>query len=70
MGKAIRASVLVLVLACSARAGYIHNDAAPTPPPPAITEQESIADGEIQNDAAGSLTETVLNLLGSVLALF
>ncbi len=73
MGKAIRASVLVLLLACSAQAGWIHNPATGTPPPPPpTTEQEPTASGEMQNgaaDAADSLTETLLNALESVLAL-
>ena len=36
MGKVIRASALVLLLACSAQAGWIHNgspEPAPTPAP-------------------------------------
>lgn len=67
MGKAIRASVLVLLLTCSAQAGWIHNPVAgPQPPEPARVEQEPAANGEIQN----GLTETVLSLLESVLALF
>jgi len=67
MGKAIRASVLVLFLACSAQAGHIHNDAKlPTPAP----TQEAAADGYIQNEQPDSLMETVLSVIGSVLALF
>ena len=66
MGKAIRASVLVLLLTCSVQAGWIHTGVTEPPPPtPAIAEQETTAKGEIQND----LTETVLSVLGSVLAL-
>ena len=33
MGKAIRASVLILLLTCSAQAGYMPNG-SPEPPPP------------------------------------
>lgn len=33
MGKAIRASALILLLACSAQAGWMGND-SPAPPPP------------------------------------
>ena len=63
MGKAIRASVLVLALACSAQAGHIHNDVKqPTPAP----TQEATADGYMQT----GLTETLLSVLDSVLALF
>jgi len=71
MGKAIRASVLVLVFACSAQAGYIHNDVkgTPPPPPPTVTQEEQTAEGEVQDGAAGGLTETVLSVIGSLLAL-
>jgi hypothetical protein len=62
MAKAIRASVVVLLLACSAYAGDIQNGITGTPPPP--------SHGYIQNGAPDGLTETVLSLLGSVLALF
>lgn len=63
MGKAVRASVVVLCLTCSAQAGWIQNDVKqPTPPP----TEEATADGDIQN----GLTETLLSVLGSVLALF
>ncbi len=64
MGKVIRASVVVLLLACSAKAGWIHNDVASTPPSAAQVEQT--ADGDMQN----GLTEAVLTLIESVLALF
>jgi hypothetical protein len=76
MGKAIRASVLVLLLVCSAKAGWIHNPVTgtpPPPPPPAVTEQEPTASGEMQNgaaDAADSLMETLLSALENVFALF
>lgn len=71
MCKAIRASVLVLLLAGSAQAGWIQNEAAPTPPPPppTITQEEPTAEGVMPNGGPESLTETVLSLLGSVLAL-
>lgn len=70
MGKTIRASMLVLVLACSAQAGHIHNDVAGMPTPSASATQEGPAAAEdIQHDESGGLTETVLRLLESVLAL-
>ena len=66
MGKAIRASVLVLLLACSAQAGWIQNE-APTPPPPASPQtnaaQEPTTDGEVSNDVTDSLTGMALDLL-------
>jgi hypothetical protein len=72
MGKAVRASVLVLVLACSAQAGWIQNgvtDPPPPPPPQTLVAQEPPADNETPNDGPESLTETVLSVLESVLAL-
>ncbi len=73
MSKAIRASVLVLLLTCSTRAGWMQNDSpAPPPPQPANAEQagwiqnespDAVEDGEIQNDAADSLTQIALDLL-------
>ena len=64
MGKAIRASALILLLACSAQAGYIPNESpAPPPPQPANAVQEPTTDGDIQNDAADTLTQIALDLL-------
>ena len=82
MGKAIRASLLALLL-CSAapvaRAGHIPND-APTPPPqPATAAQEPTGtetqtgqptvDGETANPAPDSLTRTALDLLAALSSL-
>lgn len=77
MGKAIRASAVVLLLACSAHAGEIQNGVTSTPPSPAPATQEEQAGGIIPNDAAGhihndatgGLTGTVLDLLAGALAL-
>jgi hypothetical protein len=68
MGKAIRASALVLLLACSAHAGWIQND-SPTPPP-ANAVQEPATDDNIQDNAEPTLTDAALNFLDNVLALF
>jgi hypothetical protein len=47
MGKAIRASALVLLLACSAQAGWMTCDFVPPPPPPSTQSvQEPTADGQ------------------------
>lgn len=71
MGKSLRASVLVLVLAFSAQAGHIHNDVAGTPPPPpTITQEAPTAAGQTPSGEAGSLMETVLGVLESLRALF
>lgn len=78
MGKAIRASALVLLLACTAQAGWMMNDRTPPPPPPPATAQPgqttgddvpTNTDGDIQNGAADGLTQTVLDLLAGVLTL-
>ena len=80
MGKAIRASALILLLACSAQAGIIQNEApAPPPPPsqpasavqePADTSQEPTANGYMQNDAPSSLTQIALDVLAALPVLF
>jgi hypothetical protein len=63
MGKAFRASLLVLLLACSAQAGYMPNGSPDPTPPLASAEQEPSLDGNIPNDAPNSLTELTLDLL-------
>lgn len=57
MRKAVRVSVLILALACSARAGYMPNGTAepPPPPPPTISVQ---------------VTEIALDVLENLLSLF
>ena len=71
MGKAIRASALILLLACSAQAGYIPNESpAPPPPQPANAVQEPTTDGDIQNDAADTLTQIALDLLAVLPSLY
>jgi hypothetical protein len=77
MGKAFRASLLILVLACSAQAGYIPNE-SPAPPPaqpgympngsPTASEptgavNEPTVNGEMPNLAPDSLTQLALDLL-------
>jgi hypothetical protein len=47
MGKAIRVSAMVLLLACSASAGIMQYDVAPPPPPPPVQ-----SDGIMQYDLA------------------
>jgi len=71
MRKTIQASVLALLLSVSAYAGEMQCGAAPPPPPPSAPAAQVVAtiDGEIQTGVADSLTETVLTLLGNVLAL-
>lgn len=75
MVKAIRASALILLLACSAQAGVMQNDAPAPPPPSQMTSampeptdaaEESTADGIMGNDAANSLTQIALDLLATL----
>jgi hypothetical protein len=70
MGKAVRALVLVLVLACTTYAGDIQNGITGTPPPPQnATQEQQTVDGDIQNGVADSLSETVLSVIERVLVL-
>jgi hypothetical protein len=65
MRKTLGVSLLVLLLTCSARAGIIQNETpapAPTPAP--------AANGYMQNDSAGGLTQAVLDLLAALPSLF
>jgi hypothetical protein len=71
MAKAALASVLVLLLACSARAGWMQNE-TPAPPPSAVetsaaqeptnTAQEPTG-CEVSNDLSAGLTGIALDLL-------
>ena len=79
MSKAIRASALVLLLACSAQAGIMQNEAPAPPPPsqPASTAQgptdatdEPTANGYIQNDAPSGLVQIALDVLAALPSLF
>jgi hypothetical protein len=71
MSKTIRASVLVLLLTCSARADWMQNG-SPAPPPsqpanamqePTDAVQDPAANGVMGNDAPDSLTQIALELL-------
>lgn len=77
MRKIVRASVLILTLACAAGAGEIPNNLTvqptptPTPPPAGLTVQGAPANADtLPNATAESFGETLLNLLDSLLALF
>ena len=72
MLKTIRVSALILLLACSAQAGYMQTGSPEPPPPsqpatsiqePTDTLQESTEDGYIQNDAPSGLTQIALEVL-------
>lgn len=68
MSKALRASVLLLLLTSSVQAGWMGNDVKQ--PPPTSTTQEATADGIMPNEEPDCLTETVLTVIESVLSLF
>jgi hypothetical protein len=72
MSKALRASLLVLLMACSAQAGYMPNGSPEPPdtPPAASVAQEQTTDGDISTTSAGSLTQIVLDLLATLPSLF
>ena len=79
MVKAIRTSALLLLLACSAQAGIMQNDAPKPPPPPqptsavqepTDTSQEPTANGYMQNDAPSGLTQIALEMLAVLPSLF
>lgn len=71
MRKTLGLCLLVLLLSGTASAGIMGNDdaAQSEPQPTAAQEQTSgeTANGEIPNDATASLTQTILELLASVL---
>ncbi len=76
MVKAIRASVLVLLLACSAQAGIMQNETPAPPPPaePAATSDETTADGYMQtgymqNDATSPVTQVALDVVAALSSL-
>jgi hypothetical protein len=72
MGKAIRASVLVLLLACSTSAGIMQNGSpAPEPPPPPSTQsvQEPTTEGQeatTEVEPQNLLVGIALNLLALI----
>ena len=79
MLKTIRVSALILLLACSAQAGYMQNGSPEPPPPsqlansiqePTDTSQETSADGYMQNDAPSALTQIALEVLAVMPSLF
>lgn len=74
MRKAISVSALLLALTCSAYAGEMQNGVTGTPPPPppsnGITQEEQTAEGYMPNGEPDGLTEAVLSVIESVLALF
>jgi hypothetical protein len=73
MRRTLTIAALVVALCCPAFAGEMHTPVV-TPPPPANTIQaEPVTGGESETEAteaADGLTETVLSLLETVLALF
>jgi hypothetical protein len=67
MSKVIRASVLVLLLTCSAQAGWMQNGSPePPPPPPSNAVQETTTGGEMSTNAANSVTQIALDLIAAL----
>jgi hypothetical protein len=72
MFKAIRVSVLILVLTCSAQAGYMPNgleEPPPPPPAPVTAYEEPTAQDQTPDDTSVVIIEAALSVLNSVLAL-
>jgi hypothetical protein len=69
MRKILRASVLVLAICAPAFAGDIPMPPAPEPPQPNLTQMQE-AGGDILTAQDNSLTETLLGVIRSVVALF
>lgn len=72
MLKIVRASALILVLACAASAGETPNNITeePTPAAPTTTQEPATNADGLEILTADSYRETLLNMLASVLALF
>ncbi|HZI17643.1 MAG TPA: hypothetical protein VEY09_03520 [Pyrinomonadaceae bacterium] len=70
MSRAIRASVLTLLLFSSAHAGWMGNDVTGTPPPPpSAPQEEQTTDGIMPNGEPDTITETMLSVIENLLAL-
>jgi hypothetical protein len=69
MRKTLRASILVLALCVPAFAGDIPMPPAPQPPPSSMTAANQVTDGETLTAESNSITETVLSVITSVVAL-
>ena len=79
MLKAIRVSTLILLLTCSAQAGYMQTGSPEPPPPsqPAIAvdnptdaTDEPTANGYVQNGAPGGLVQIALDMIAALPSLF
>ena len=71
MPKILRALVIVLALCVPAFAGEIPMPPAPQPAPSVDQPaEEPPADGDTRTEEPGDLTETLLSVIKSVLALF
>ncbi len=64
MFKAARALALILLLACSARAGHVPNEEpAPPPPDPVVVETTEDVPSVTPTNVAASLAQVVTGLL-------
>jgi hypothetical protein len=70
MSRAIRASVLTLLLFSSAHAGWMGNDVTGTPPPPpSDTQQGQMTEDTKLDEELNTLTATVVSVIERLLAL-
>jgi hypothetical protein len=66
MRRTVQILALMLTLSAPATAGIMQCPVTSPMPPTASAVQEPTTNGDIQNDAAGSLTQTVLDLLAAL----
>lgn len=71
MRRTVQSLALILILSAPICAGEMQFPVANTPPQPAAATEAPTPDTEMHGDEAdASITETMLNLLEGVLALF
>ncbi|HEX8351901.1 MAG TPA: hypothetical protein VF611_03185 [Pyrinomonadaceae bacterium] len=72
MSKVIRASLFVLLLACSTQAGEMQHGSPQPPlpqPTPQVEEKEPTAEEDTPDDVTDTLIEAALSVLNTLLAL-
>lgn len=70
MKKLVRASLLILAVSCTAYAGEMPTPLAAPQPTPTSTQEITISDAQDQGATESIVTEAVLGLVSTVLALF
>ena len=70
MKKLVRASLLILAVSCTAYAGEMPFPIAAPQPTPASTQEITTSDAQDQGTTESTVTESILGLVSTVLALF